>query len=297
MQGLLVINKPSGVTSFFAVSKIRKITHEKRVGHTGTLDPMATGVLPVLIGRSCALSDYILHTKKVYDAEFELGITTDSFDITGNILKTSNNIPDFLKVQKTIMGFVGRYLQYPPIYSAKKVGGKKLYEIARSGGTAEIKPQEVNIIKIENIRAKSDRVISFTVTCEAGTYIRSLVSDIGERLSCGATLTKLCRTQNGVFNISQAVNLEDITEENIKSFLTPAENALPFYKSVSVSGRQAVRFFNGGALDINRLLIDNPAVGEIYKVSYNGSFIGLGKILEQSLKPVCPINKPDYIYE
>ncbi len=297
LSGLLIINKPSGITSFSAVNKIKKLTGVKRVGHTGTLDPLATGVLPVFIGRPCALSNFAVHSVKEYSATILLGTVTDSYDITGNVVKTCNNIPSEQAVIDAVNSFVGTYNQVPPVFSAKKQNGTRLYNLARKGEAVTLKPQKVEIFNISNIQKINNNEYSFTVLCGKGTYIRSLVYDIGEKLSCGATLKALARTKNCGFDITEAVPLDSLTAENIASYILPAEKAVLNYKEVSVSGKQAVRFFNGGLLSGENVNgFSKLDLGETVRVKYNGEFIGMGKTGKEGIRPACPINKPSYTF-
>ncbi len=292
MQGLLVINKPKDITSFGVVSRLRKILGEKRIGHTGTLDPLATGVLVCLVGRPCVLSNYIMSSQKTYVAKMQLGIKTDSYDITGEVIEKSSVAVSKEEFILAVNSFLGESMQLPPMYSAKKVNGQKLYEIARSGKEIERTPTKINISNISVLSFK-DNIAEISVTCSKGTYIRSLINDIGEKLSCFATMTALTRIENGGFSINNAVNLDDLTTENAKDYIISAENAVKNYKAVNVTEKQAIRFYNGGELDVNRIYGFSANEDEIIRVKYLNKFIGLGILKENSLKVLCPIENPN----
>ena len=292
MQGLLVINKPKGITSFGVVARLRKICGEKRIGHTGTLDPLASGVLVCLIGRPCVLSDYIMGSSKTYIASIKLGIQTDSYDITGEVINSSEKKVTKAEFENAVNSFFGKSMQLPPMFSAKKVNGKKLYELARKGEEIERKPSEITIEKIE-ILDFCENEAKILVVCSKGTYIRSLINDIGEKLGSFATMTELIRTENGGFNIEKAVNLDDLTTENVADYLLSAEKAVLNYKSVKVTEKQAIRFYNGGELDLARVHGVSINEDEIVRVNYLDKFVGLGKRKQTTLKVVCPIENPN----
>lgn len=209
MDGVINIYKEAGWTSFDVVAKMRGILKIKKIGHTGTLDPAATGVLPVCIGKGTKKVESFMADDKVYRAVMLLGVTTDSQDMTGEILSESKVNAAVPEVREAIMGFVGGYEQLPPMYSAKKVGGKKLVDLARRGVEVERKPRFVNIMEIEIESIELPRV-TMTVTCSKGTYIRTLCHDIGQKLGCGAAMESLLRTRVGRFKLEDAVKLGDL---------------------------------------------------------------------------------------
>ena len=231
--GVLLLSKPEGITSHDAVAKVRRLYGTRSVGHTGTLDPMATGLLIMLVGKAVKASDYVTAQDKVYNAEMKLGIVTDTADITGNILSRSDDIPPRDEVISAAKGFVGRYMQVPPMYSAIKVGGKKLYELAREGKTVELEPRELFISSID-IEGEGD-TYRMRIACSKGTYIRTLCEDIGKKLGCGATMTALCRYSSGNFTLDDALTpeeLEALSPEERTARLIPAENLFPDLESV-----------------------------------------------------------------
>lgn len=292
MQGLLVINKPKGITSFGVVAFLRKILGEKRIGHTGTLDPLASGVLIVLIGRPCVLSDYIMGGTKSYVASLRLGIKTDTYDITGEIVKSSDKKVSKDEFTTVLNSFLGESLQTPPMFSAKKVEGKKLYELAREGKEVFRKQTAINIFEIKLLSFK-DNEAEILVTCSKGTYIRSLIDDIGEKLGSFATMTDLVRIENGGFSINEAIDMNSLSADNVGEYILSSEKAVSQYKTVNVTGKQAIRFFNGGELDVNRLHNVLLNENEIVRVKYIDKFVGLGKRVGDSLKVLCPIENPN----
>lgn len=275
MQGLLLLNKPKGITSFSAVSKIKWLAQEKRVGHTGTLDPLATGVLPIFIGKATALSGILLDADKGYTATVKLGITTDTCDITGEVLseKEVNITEEMLK--EALNKFRGKISQVPPIYSALKKDGVRLYQLAREGKSVEIEPREVEI-KTLNLLEFSGDTFKIEVVCSKGTYIRSLCRDIGEELSCGATMTDLIRTSTSGFSLENTVSLDELTRENIENYILPEETALTYLKEVKVTEKQAIRFSNGGQLSYERLKNANFEENELLRVKFGDKFLGVG---------------------
>ena len=278
MQGLLLLNKPKGITSFSAVAKIKKVANERRVGHTGTLDPMASGVLPIFIGRATALSQYLLDADKRYTAKIKLGVVTDTADITGTVLaETQVSVDDGL-IEQTLKTFLGKQMQTPPMYSAIKKDGVRLYSLAREGKTVEIEPREITVHSIEKTSdLNRDNEFCIDVLVSKGTYIRSLCTDIGKALGCGATLSGLIRTQTAGFNLADCVDLDDITPENIGEFLRPSDSAVGYMKKLSVTEKQGVRFSNGGQLYLDRLKGEKLEDNETCRVYCGETFLGIGR--------------------
>lgn len=277
-QGLLLLNKPKGITSFSAVARIKRIAGEKRVGHTGTLDPMATGVLPIFIGRATALSSYLLDADKCYTATVLFGTVTDTGDITGRVLKQSSADISEAQLDEAITHFIGEITQVPPMYSAIKKDGVPLYKLARRGEKIDVPARNVTINSITKVSALKDGSIQLAISCSKGTYIRSLCQDIGEYLGCGATLTDLCRTATSGFELSQCVDLEELNEENIADYLLCEEKAVETLRQVGVSYKQAIRFSNGGQLDLDRLKFGADSDGENVRVKYGDTFLGVGSV-------------------
>lgn len=296
MQGLVLINKPKGITSFSAVARIKRLAGEKRVGHTGTLDPMATGVLPVLLGRATTLSSLMLDDDKKYIARVKLGILTDTDDITGNVIAENKVEVSQGDIDNIIQKFVGRISQTPPMYSALKKDGVRLYDLARQGKTVEIKPREIEIFEL-SVLSPLDSDNCFTMLCHVskGTYIRSLARDIGNALGCGATLSELNRVMTSGFDTQKCVSLDDINEENISNYLLNEEVAVSHLRALSVTKNQAVRFCNGGQLAFERLNVENFKENELFRIKYKNQFLGIGvaDCQKQQIAIKCIVNYPE----
>lgn len=211
MDGVLNIRKEKGFTSFDVVAKLRGILHMKKIGHTGTLDPEAEGVLPVVLGKATKLVDLLTDKQKTYEALMHLGLETDTQDMTGTVLCEKTVEVSEEKVEAVIRGFVGEYKQIPPMYSALKVDGKKLYELAREGKTVERKARTVHFYEID-IKEINLPYVRFSVTCSKGTYIRTLCHDIGQKLGCGGCMEELIRTRSGNFTWEDSMTLAEVEE-------------------------------------------------------------------------------------
>ena len=283
MDGIIVINKPQNFTSFDVVAVMRGVAKTKKVGHTGTLDPMATGVLPLLFGNATKAQSLLPDSSKEYIAEFKLGITTDTLDIWGTIKEEKPVNVSASDIENIIPNFSGNILQLPPMYSAIQKDGKRLYELARQGIEVE---REKRLVNIDTLRLLSYDENTSTgkllISCSKGTYIRSLIDDIGSELGCGAVMTSLCRTSACGFTLDNAITIEQAKElanaGNLESVLHSVEGVFTPYRQVTVSQPQAKRFCNGGQLDLSRLKIKNLADEEIIRVKFDDTFIGLGKV-------------------
>lgn len=295
MQGLILLDKPEGITSFSAVSAIKRRADEKRVGHTGTLDPMATGVLPILLGRATALSSLLLDADKRYTARVKLGITTDTDDITGNVIseKEVNITPD--ELEQALASFVGVIKQRPPMYSAIKRDGVRFYELARKGKEVEVPEREIEIFEIKLLKPLVDSIFEIEVHASKGTYIRSLARDIGEHLGCGATLTALRRTYASGFDIESCIRLDDIDDKGISKYLLNEELAVSHLREIKVTEKQAVRFCNGGQLGFERLKIKDICDNELFRIKLGEKFLGIGfaDIEKSQIGIKCIINYPE----
>lgn len=285
-DGILNINKPADWTSHDAVKLLRRITGQKRIGHTGTLDPMATGVLPVCFGPATRIMEYLDLDFKKYRCSLRLGIETDTLDIWGETLKESSfdQVTEH-DIHKAFEEFKGNISQIPPKYSAIKVAGRKLYDYARAGEEVEIKPRDVYIDELEIEKTDLEAgEITFTVVCSKGTYIRSICRDIGLNLGCGAAMCALERLASGVFSVEDAVDLEalrDAAVEDIESLLYSADYPLVHFGQGMVDRHGAKWFVNGGWLELRRVDIEkrpefeNPEekihipVKDIYRRMYN----------------------------
>ena len=223
--GVLVLDKPQGITSHDAVYKIRRLFGTKKVGHAGTLDPMATGVLIMLIGRATKAAEFAVSGVKRYEARMKLGVETDTLDVTGAVVRECGDIPGETAVLTAVGGFVGTYGQVPPMYSAIKKDGRKLVDLARRGVTLDLEPREITVYSIAAARLTDDEY-SLSIACSAGTYVRSLCRDIGAKLGCGAAMSALRRTASGGFHVTDAVTLETLeaTDPDKRiAFLRPVE--------------------------------------------------------------------------
>ena len=279
MNGILLVDKPEGWTSMDVCAKLRGVFHEKRIGHSGTLDPMATGLLVVFLGRATRAVEFAEADSKEYIARLRLGITTDTQDTSGNVLsEKEHNVTDEALL-KAINKFIGPISQIPPMYSAIKIGGKKLYEIARKGDTVERKARDIVIHSLDFLGWEDGDAV-LRVCCSKGTYIRTLCHDIGEELGCGGCMSYLRRTAAGEFNISEAKSLEEIIAIGERgegeSLMLPVDKLFGAYPVLKLNARQEKLFRNGVRFSINGEEKD-------YRVySSTGDFIALAKI-EQGL--------------
>ena len=229
-NGILNIDKPQGITSHDVVDVIRKIFPKVKVGHTGTLDPIATGVLPICIGEATKLTENLTSEDKVYRVKMLLGVETDTYDVTGKIVFASVVDKDEFDIKERIKRFIGKQKQKPPMYSAIRIDGRRAYSIAREGKTVEIPEREIEIFSIDDIVVNlSKREVEFTVHCTKGTYIRSLVNDIGKKIGCGATMTELRRIKTGNFKIEDSVNLYDFLKYEYEDMLDKITSIEEYY--------------------------------------------------------------------
>ncbi len=291
-NGILALNKPKGITSHDAVAKLRKLYSTKQVGHTGTLDPMATGVMCVLIGRAVKASEYATEHDKSYIAGLKLGVTTDTGDVTGKIILKSEALPSEKDVFDAVMSFKGEISQIPPMYSAIKVGGEKLCDLARRGITVEREARTVNIYDIScKTASEKDGEYLLSVSCSKGTYIRTLCEDIGEKLGCGATMFSLERTASGVFYIENSHTLEELeamTVEERDSLLIDTEelfSELPIVKLPDFFAKLALA---GNEIYLKKLGVTFE-LGQRVRM-YDSSFFSLGEVREYenglAIKPI-----------
>ena len=285
LSGIIIVNKHAGVTSSDIVNRLRRLFGTKQVGHTGTLDPMATGVLPVLIGRAVKASDFIVAENKRYTAGMRLGVTTDTEDTSGTVLTESENLPSEDEVLAAAATFVGDIEQIPPMYSALKVGGKKLDDLAREGITVERKPRPIRIDSITAIR-EADDLYRLDVRCSKGTYIRTLCADIGASLGCGAAMSSLIRTESGPFTLYEAVTvaeLEEMTPEERVERLLPLESFFSDCPAVTLPDFYARLAQNGCEIyqkKIGTHLADGALV-RLYRHAADGNeFFALGRVSE-----------------
>lgn len=277
MDGILVINKEKGFTSHDVVAKLRGILHMKKIGHTGTLDPDATGVLPVALGRGTKLVEFLTEKQKGYQALIHLGITTDTQDITGTVLLERPVDVSEKQIRDAIKGFEGAQMQVPPMYSALKVNGKKLYELAREGIEVERKARPVHFYEI-NIIEIALPFVRVDVTCSKGTYIRTLCHDIGEKLGCGACMETLLRTKSGQYLLEDAYTLSEVEEAvkdgTIQTKVIPVESVLSEFPILNAHPMADRLLDNGNPVGEN--LVDRQVKeGWVRMYKSNGAFVGL----------------------
>ncbi len=278
MDGIIVINKEKEYTSHDVVAKLKKKLNISKVGHTGTLDPNATGVLPILIGKGTKFSKYLINHDKIYEVELELGKKTDTADIEGKVIEEKNVDEKYIKenLLQVLESFVGKQEQIPPMYSAIKKNGKKLYEYARAGEKAEIEPRKIEIYKID-LNKYDKNIISFVVSCSKGTYIRSLCEDIAGKLNTVGYMKNLKRLQVGKFNIKDAVYIDDIDLKNVNEHLITLEEILRETPCINLSEKKLKLFINGVQLTANN-------IDGLYKIYVANKFIGTGTIKKGLLK-------------
>ena len=285
MNGILIVNKPKQYTSHDVVAKVKKICGEK-VGHTGTLDPMATGVLPLLLGQGTKLSKYLINHDKTYIATIQLGKKTDTLDSEGSILEeriVDGKLLNKENVQRVLECQIGKQIQTPPIYSAIKVNGKKLYEYARKGVEVEIPKREIEIYNIELLDInEKDKIIEFRVHCSKGTYIRTLCENIAEKLGTIGYMKELNRVQVGQFNLNQAITVEELeknkeNEKFLNQHLITVQNFFEKYPIVELKEEKLKLFLNGVQLTNNN---DDG----LYQIKVNNVVVGIGTIKNKLLK-------------
>ena len=284
MNGILVIDKKSSFTSFDVVAIVRGILREKKIGHSGTLDPMATGVLPILVGNAAKAQSLLPDTDKKYDADFRLGMTTDTLDITGRVLSEVQCSFAAEDIEAIIPQFCGDIMQVPPMYSAVQKNGVRLYDLARQGIEIEREARPVSVAELRLVsfdaQSQSGRLV---ISCSKGTYIRVICDDIGKALGCGCVMTALRRTAACGFTLEDAVTLEQLQtikdEGRIEDVLRPTDSIFRCFGEITVSEKQAVRFSNGAALSLDRLKrAAGYDDGTLLRVYGEGKFLGLGII-------------------
>ena len=280
INAVIGVNKPKGFTSFDVVAKLRKILKTKKIGHAGTLDPLATGVLPILVGKATKLCDLICDNYKEYVADFKLGVLTDTLDITGKILLTSSVSVSKLDIKNALQKYLGEFYQTVPMYSAVKVNGQKLYNLARKGQEVERPKKLVKISKLElknyDLQANEGRII---VGCSRGTYIRSLIDDLGKDLGCYATMINLCRIKSCGINLTETVTLDElekaVNEGKFENILLNMDYFLKEYGEYNLSLHEKEKFSHGAILPIADSKFKDQ---ELLRVYYSGQFLGLAKV-------------------
>ena len=284
MNGIIVIDKPASWTSHDVVGKLRGILKERKIGHGGTLDPMATGVLPVFIGRATRAISFCENAEKEYVAGLRLGVTTDTQDSTGRVLRLRENHVSREELQTVLRSFTGKQLQTPPMYSAVKINGQKMYELARKGIEVERKPREIEIKELE-LLPENGEMFMLRVVCSKGTYIRTLCHDIGEKLGCGGVMASLVRTRAGAFEISQAVCLEqvekDMQQKEIHRFLLPVDSLFSHFPTLVLDAEKEKKCRNG-----NDFPVYGREEGKYRVYGEDGSFLMLGALENGRMKTV-----------
>ena len=300
MDGVLIINKPKGYTSYDVVSIVKKKLNISKVGHTGTLDPNATGVLPILVGKATKISKYLIEHNKTYVAELRLGEKSATGDIEGEIVERKS-IPNLKenKIKETLETFLGKQMQKPPIYSSIKINGKKAYEYARKGQTVEIEPRKIEIMEISLIKFENN-IITFSTSCSKGTYIRTLCEDIGNRLGCGACMQSLKRTRVGNFSIDNSYTLSQI-EQMVQAgktdeILTPIDEMFSDSRKIIISQEYDKLLYNGNKLPYNSIQGKNDVQHnedeQVRVYDKNDEFIGVYRFEGNEFVPVKMFYQP-----
>ncbi len=286
ISGILLIDKPAGITSFEVVRRVRRALQVKKVGHLGTLDPFATGLLPLALGEATKLAQFLMEESKTYLATCKLGVETDTQDLTGRVMRTSENLPAPEDISRVAAGFLGEIQQTPPLYSAVHYQGERLYKLARRGETVEAAPRPVTIHRLE-IQEMALPLVTFLVECGKGTYIRTLAHDLGRALGCGAHLTSLTRLAVGAFRLEEAVPLELIEKtdnlQEIQDRLIPLAHCLPSFKAVQVDRHEARLLSQGRQLPWPD---QGPVAGEKVRVVAEGSLVAVAAVRSQGVSQV-----------
>ena len=272
MNGIVIVDKPQGWTSQDVTARLRRVFNTRRIGHGGTLDPMATGVLPVFVGRATRGVEFFEHAEKTYETVLRLGITTDTEDISGTVLTEQDAFVTGEQLEEVLANFRGEILQVPPMYSALKVGGQKLVDLARKGKEVERQPRPITIHELRLLGMDADG-IHLRVRCSKGTYIRTLCKDIGEALGCGGCMAALRRVQAGEYTIDEAVPLQTLLEtEDPEPYLRPVDTMFRQYDAITLTEKQELRCRNGNSFSISL------ANGTYRAYGKNGEFLALSKV-------------------
>lgn len=292
IYGVINIYKEKGYTSHDVVNIIRKKLNRIKVGHTGTLDPDATGVLPICVGKATKISEYISSSIKEYKATVLLGKQTTTQDISGDVIKESAVNYSEKEIQNVVDSFFGEIMQIPPMYSAIKIGGKKLYELAREGKEIERKKRKIKIHKIQINKFINKQTFEITVLCSKGTYIRTLCNDIGQKLGCGACMSQLLRTQSGNFYLKDSIKIEQlddfINNDRLYDVIMPIEKVLEDYKKFIVLEKANKFLYNGNKISLNYIKNSNK-INENEKIliyDEKNNLIGIYQVLEDYIKPL-----------
>ncbi len=282
-DGILIIDKPEGFTSFDVVAKLRRLLHTRKLGHAGTLDPMATGVLPVLVERGCKCCDILPCQDKRYIATLKLGLLTDTLDSTGTVLETREVTSTKADVEAVLKDFVGDIMQVPPMYSAIQINGQRLYDLARQGIEVERPARPVTIYHCDLIaEGEGEHEYIIDVACSKGTYIRTLCGDIGEKLGCGATMTALRRSEAAGFVLSESITLKEAAaleaEDTLEEKILPVEEVFRSLQAIHLSEKQSKMYRNGVRLDPQRIPEKPTAGADLRVYGFDGTFLGVGYV-------------------
>ena len=283
MNGIILVDKPQDWTSHDVVAKLRGVLHERRIGHSGTLDPLATGLLVVFVGRATRAVEFAEADSKEYLAGLRLGVSTDTQDITGNVIAKCDALPDEAAVRETLCRFIGDIEQIPPLYSAINIGGKKLYELARRGESVERTPRKITVSSIDIVdKDGTDYILN--ISCSKGTYVRTLCNDIGDALGCGACMSSLRRTRAGAFSVDEAHSLEDIEdaalEDRLSDIILPVDALFAPFPKLTVSESAAKRLKNGNVIKVS------AEDGDYRVYSDSEEFLLLGRVEDGKLKTI-----------
>ena len=281
--GVLIVNKPEGITSHDVVGKIRKLYGTRKVGHTGTLDPLATGVLVILLGRAAKAAEYLVADRKTYKARLTLGLTTDTEDITGKVLTQCEDIPSADEVKRACGEFLGKIKQIPPMYSALKVDGKKLYDLAREGIEIEREARDIEIFCLDVTPTDKSNEYELLVECSSGTYIRTLCADIGARLGCGGVMSALHRVVAGGFDIENSHTLEALEAMDIEtrySLLAPTESLFEELEAVKLPAFYEKLCRSGCEIYQNKIKTNIEVGARVRLCTHSGEFFALGEVRE-----------------
>ena len=283
MNGIVILNKPSGISSNYACKKVGKILKEKKVGHLGTLDPMAEGVLPVTLGKCTKLFDYYLNKNKTYLANFTFGRETDTLDLEGNIIVENGRVPSLEELQEVVKEFEGEQYQVPPKFSAKKINGKRAYDLARDKKDFELKPKLINIYSIECLKQINNDTFQFKIDCSSGTYIRSIARDLAYKLKTYAFMSKLVRTKCGEFCLEKSIDFDNVNYDNIVT----VDEIFRNIKKIYINEKQYFEFINSGRVYLNQ---NNDNLNTEFLLVYNNEIISKG-----TLNDGCFINQIRFI--
>ena len=279
MNGFFNLNKPVGISSAAAVGAMKRLTGEKRIGHAGTLDPEAAGVLPIMVGRATRLFDYLVDKEKEYETVCAFGTATDTQDATGTVVAEGTEFPDLARVEAEIPKLVGDIIQRPSMYSAVKVGGKRMYDLARKGETAEVPERTVHVGRIEILGEEPEHGVRMRVVCGRGTYIRSICDDLGKLCGCPAHMRSLVRTRSGVFEIGNAMTIEEARaaaeEGRLAGMLMPMDSAIGHIPRMDAEEGLAKKVAAGARLPVERLRGYVPKDGEVVRVYLLDQFWGI----------------------